>query len=105
MKLITDIKEKLQYYINNNEVVYQFCGELVEISNETMQKNKNALLDSFNRANLIEMCGKHNSSTKDGWPELTEWATDDDVLFLLDSIGVLICIPQKVALDNNLIMA
>lgn len=51
MKLITDIKEKLQYYINNNEVVYQSCGELVEVSNETMQKNKNALLDSFKRVN------------------------------------------------------
>lgn len=105
MKLITDIKEKLQYYINNNEVVYQFCGELVEISNEAVQKNKNALLDSFNRANLIEMYGKHNSSVKDGWPELTEWSTDDDVLFLLNGIGVLICIPKKEALDNNLIVA
>ena len=29
MKLITDIKEKLQYHINNNEVVYQFCSELM----------------------------------------------------------------------------
>lgn len=105
MKLITDIKEKLQYYINNNEVVYQFCGELVEISNETIQKNKNALLDSYNKANLIEMYGKHTSFVKDGWPELTEWSTDDDVLFLLDGIGVLICIPQKEALDNNLIVA
>lgn len=105
MKLITDIKENLQYYINHNEAVYQFCGELIEVSNETMQKNKNALLDSFNRANLIEMYGKHTSFVKDGWPELTEWSTDDDVLFLFDGIGVLICIPQKEALDNNLIVA
>ena len=104
MKLIKDIKEKLQYYINNNKVVYQFCGELVEISNETMLKNKNALLDFFNRANLIEMYGKHNSFVKNGWPELIEWSTDDDVLFLLDGIGGLICNPPKVALDNNLIM-
>lgn len=105
MKLITDIKEKLQYYINNNEVVYQFCGELVEVSNETMQKNKNTLLDSVNRANYIEMYGKHDSFVKDGLSELTEWSSDDDVLFLLDGIGVLICIPQKVALYNNPIMA
>lgn len=89
MKLITDIKEKLQYYINNNEVVYQFCGELVEVSNETMQKNKNTLLDSVNRANYIEMYGKHDSFVKDGLSELTEWSSDDDVLFLLDGIGVL----------------
>lgn len=64
MKLITDIKEKLQYYINNNEVVYQFCGELVEVSNETMQKNKNALLDSFKRVNLVKIYNKHNSFAK-----------------------------------------
>lgn len=105
MKLITDIKEKLQYYINNKEVVYQFCGELIDISNETMQKNKNALLDSFNRANLIEIYGKHNSFVGNGLSKLTEWSTDNDVLFLLDGIGVLICISKKSALDNNLIAA
>lgn len=102
---MTDIKEKLHHYINNNEVVYQFCGELVEISNETMQKNKNALLESFNKVHLIDIFEKHNSFVKDGWPELTKWSTDDDVLFLLDDIGVLICIPKKEALDNDLIMA
>ena len=105
MKLITDIKEKLQYYINNNEVVYQFCGELVGVSNETMQKNKNALLDSFKRVNLVKIYNKHNSFAKNGCPELTDWSTDDNGLFLLYGVGVLTCISKKATLDNNLIAA
>ena len=44
MKLTTDIKEKLHYYINNKEVVYQSCGELVEVSNDTKKENKDTLL-------------------------------------------------------------
>ena len=100
MKFITDIKEKLQYYINNNEVVYPVSGELIEISNETSQKNKNALLDYFNRVNLVKIYNKHNSFAKDGCPELTDWSTDDNGLFLLYGIGVLTCIPQKATLDN-----
>lgn len=87
MKVTTDIKEKLQYYINNNEDVYQFCDELVEISNEAMQKNKEELLDYFKRANQILVYA------------------DDDVLFLLYDVGVLTCISKKATLDNNLIAA
>lgn len=87
MKVITDIKEKFQYYINNNEVVYQFCGELVEISNEAMLKNKEELLDYFKRANQILVY------------------TDDDVQFLLNGVEVMTCIQSKSALDNNLIAA
>lgn len=87
MKVTTYIKEKLQYYINNNEDVYQFCDELVEISNEAMQKNKEELLDYFKRANQILVYA------------------DDDVLFLLYDVGVLTCISKKATLDNNLIAA
>ena len=87
MKVITDIKENLQYYINNNEDIYHFCGELIEKSNEAMQKNKDELLDYFKRANQILVY------------------TDDDVLFLLDGVEVMICIQSKSALDNNLIAA
>lgn len=87
MKVTTDIKEKLQYYINNNEDVYQFCDELVEMSNDAMQKNKEELLDYFKRANQILVYA------------------DDDVLFLLYGLEVLICIQRKSAFDNYLIAA
>ena len=95
----------LQAYVEANEVVYQFCGELMEVSNGTEKENKETLLDYFRRANRVELYTKHDRWAKDGWPELTDWSTDDDVLFLLDGIGVLICIPKKEALANNLIKA
>lgn len=105
MKLTTNIKDKLQYYISNNEVVYQFCGEVVKTSNETAQKNKKELLGYFKRANLILVYDKNSNFVRSGWSELTDRATDDDVLFLLDGVGVLICISPKEALANNLIVA
>lgn len=95
----------LQTYVENNEVVYQFCGELMEVSNDTEKENKVTLLGYFRRANRVEVYSKQDRWAKDGWPELTDWSTDDDMLFLLDGVGVLICIPKKEALANNLIEA
>ena len=93
----------LQAYVEANEVVYQFCGELMEVSNDTEKENKEALLDYFRRANRVELYTKHDRWAKDGWPELADWSTDDDVLFLLDGVGVMICIPKKEAVKNHLI--
>lgn len=31
----------LQKYVETHEVVYQFCGELMEVSNDTEKENKN----------------------------------------------------------------
>lgn len=95
----------LRRYIEQNEVVYQFCGELMEVSNETEKEHKETLLGYFRRANSVEVYTKHDRWAKDGWPELADWSTDDDVLFLLDGVGVMICIPKKEALANNLIEA
>ena len=105
MKLTTDMKEKLQYYINNNEVVCQFRSELVEASNETTQENKNAGPDYFNRVKPIEVYGKHHSFTRDNWSELTDWVTNDDFLFLLDCVGMMIRTPKKEVLTNNILAA
>ena len=93
----------LQAYVEANEVVYQFCGELMEVSNGTEKENKETLLDYFSRANRVELYTKHDRWAKDGWPELADWSTDDDVLFLLDGVGVMICIPKKEAVKNHLI--
>lgn len=93
----------LQAYVEANEVVYQFCGELMEVSNGTEKENKETLLDYFRRANRVELYTKHDRWAKDGWPELADWSTDDDVLFLLDGVGVMICIPKKEAVKNHLI--
>ena len=92
----------LQTYVENNEVVYQFCGELMEVSNDTEKENKETLLGYFRRANRVEVYTKHDRWAKDGWPELADWSTDDDVLFLLDGVGVMICIPKKESVENHL---
>ena len=105
MKSVDNMKEILLNYIKNNEVVYQFCGELMEVSNDTEKENKETLLGYFRGANRVEVYTKHDSWAKEGWPELADWSTDDDVLFLLDGIGVMICIPKKEAIANNLIEA
>lgn len=101
-KITADI---LQKYVETNEVVYQFCGELMEVSNDIEKENKETLLGYFRRANRVEVYTKQDRWAKDGWPELTGWSTDDDMLFLLDGVGVMICIPKKEALANNLIEA
>lgn len=50
----------LQAYVEANEVVYQFCGELMEVSNGTEKENKETLLDYFRRANRVELYTKHD---------------------------------------------
>lgn len=95
----------LHTYVENNEVVYQCCGELMEISNDTEKENKKALLGYLGGDNRVVNYTEHGSFVREGWAELTDWSTDDDVLFLLDGVGVMICIPKKEAIANNLIEA
>ena len=85
----------LRRYIKQNEVVYKFCGELMEVSNDTEKENKETLLGYFRRANRVEVYMKHDRWAKDGWPELADWSTDEDVLFLLDGVGVMIVFQRK----------
>ena len=93
----------LQKHIETNEVVYQFCGELMEVSNDKEKENKETLLGYFRGVNRVEIYTKHDSFVANNWTELSSWSTDDDVLFLLQNIGVLICVPKKEALNNKLI--
>lgn len=101
----TQIVNILRKYIEQNEVVYQFCGELMEVSNESEKENKETLFRYFSRANRVEVYTKHDRWAKDVWPELADWSTSNDVLFFLDGVRVLICIPKKEAISNNLIEA
>ena len=105
MSITKNITSQLLNYVMNNEVVYQFCGELMEVSNDKEKENKETLLGYFRGANRVEIYTKHDSFVANNWPELSSWSTDDDVLFLLDGVGVMICIPKKKAIANNLIEA
>ena len=100
-----NIKENLRTYIINNEVVFQAFGGLVEVANEAEKENREELLVYFDDASSVEVYQKGHWFIKDEFADLDGWATDDDVLFLLQNIGVLICVPKKLALDNNLIAA
>lgn len=105
MGVAKNIISQLLNHVTNNEMVYQFCGELMNISNETEKENKKTLLGYFRRAKRMEVHTKQERLAKDGWPELSDWATDDDVLFLLDGVGVMTCIPKKRPIDNILFAA
>lgn len=104
MKLVDNIKELLQEYIKKNEVVYQVCNDLVEVSNEENKDNRQILLGYFDKTSSIEIYEKGASFIHEPFEELDNWATKDDVLFLLEIIGILICIPRNIALSAGLIV-
>ncbi len=55
----------------------------MEVSNDIEKENKETLLGYFRRANRVEVYTKYDRWAKDGWPELADWSTDDDVLSCL----------------------
>lgn len=105
MNIVNNIKEHLRDYIVNNEVVFQACGELIEVANELEEVNRKNLLDDLNRTSKIEVYEKDSLFIKDDFLELNDWSFRDDVLFLLQTVGVLICIARKEVLNNGLIAA
>lgn len=103
MKLSQNIIEKLRQYVEKNEVVYQVYEELVEISNDQNTDNRKALLDYFNHASSVEVYEKGATYLHEPFEDLDEWATPKDVLFLLETIGVVICVPHQEAIEQELI--
>ena len=101
----TIAKDTLCEYVKQNEVVFQALGDLIEVANEAEKENKEVLLSYFDDASSVEVYVKGQWLIKEEFAELDGWATEDDVLFLLQNIGVLICVPKNLALDNNLIAA
>ena len=95
--------ELLKHYIENNEVVYQFCGGLIEVSNNIEKENKETLLNYFYGAYRVEVYNRNDLFVRDNWTDLTDWSRDDDALLLLENIGVLICIPKNKAIESNLV--
>ena len=105
MKKIVVSKEKLQNYILNNEAVFQVFGELMEVANDNEEENRLNLLDYLNSASSIEIYEKGHWYIKDEFQDINDWSQKDDVLLLLETIGVLVCITRKDALNNGLIAA
>lgn len=105
MKIAENIKEKLCEYIKQNEVVFQAFGNLVEVANENEKENKEELLAFFKDSSSVEVFNKGHWFIKDDFADLNSWAQENDVLFLLQNIGVLICVNKRDALTNKLIAA
>lgn len=95
--------EKLRQFVESNEVVYQEFENVIEISNDQNPQNRKALLDCFKHVSSVEVYQKGSAFIHEPFEELDKWATDEDLLFLLELIGVLICIPRKVAIEQKLI--
>lgn len=105
MKKAVVSKEKLHNYISRNEVVYQAFGELMEVSNDKEEGNRMNLLKYLNSASSINVYEKDHWYIKEEFQDINDWSKKDDVLFLLETIGVIICITRKEALENKLIAA
>ena len=101
----TIAKDTLREYVMRNEVEFQAFGNLVEVANEAEKENREELLAYFDDASSVEVYQKGHWFIKDEFADLDGWATDDDVMFLLQNIGVLICISKKDALNNEIIAA
>ena len=101
----TIVKDTLREYVMRNEVVFQAYGDLVEVANEAEKENREELLAYFDKTSSVEVYQKGHRFIKDEFADLDGWATEDDVMFLLQNIGVLICVPKQHAIVNNLIAA
>lgn len=105
MKLDIESTKKLLDYIKSKEVVYQAYGDLIEVANDDNLANRNEIVDLFNIAESIEVYHKDDAFIQEPFEDMNNWATNDDVLFLLLNIGVLICVPKREALGNILMAA
>lgn len=105
MKLNIESTKKFLDYIKNNEVIYQVCDGLIEVSNAGNTENRNALTDFFKKAICIEAFQKNDVIIQESFADLNNWSTDDDTLLLLQDVGVLVCVPKKDVSDNNLMIA
>lgn len=101
----TIVKDTLREYVKEKEVVFQALGSLVEVANEAEQDNSEEFLTYFDETSSVEIYQKGLWFIKDEFADFDGWATQDDVLFLLPSISVLIYVPKEQTIGNKLIAA
>lgn len=103
MKLDIESTKKLLDYIKSNEVVYQTYGGLIEVANDSNIGNRNELINLFNRADCVEVYHKDDTFIQEPFENLNNWATKDDIFFLLQIVGVLLCIPKQLVTENAIL--
>lgn len=103
MKLSFEAIKRLKHYIMNDEVVYQECDNLMEISNNENPDNRQYLLGCLNREPSIKVCGRLNLCPNTDFTDLTRWSTKGDVLIFMEASGILMCLPYKSAIESKII--
>lgn len=103
MKLDIEQTKKLLDYIKSNEVVYQTYGGLIEVANDCNVDNRSELIDFINQADCVEVYHKDDTFVQEPFKDLNNWATKDDMFFLLQIIGVLLCIPKQLVTENAIL--
>lgn len=103
MQLTKDSIDNLRGYIANNEVVYQVCDELIEVANNSNPDNRDLLLAYNNQASKVMVLYKGSTMLHEGFEDIDNWATEDDSLFFMETSGVVICIPSKLAKQSQII--
>lgn len=103
MKLDIESTTKLLDYIKSNEVVYQTYGGLIEVANDSNKNNRSELIDFINRADSVEVYHKDDTFIQEPFADLNNWATKDDMFFLLQIAGVLLCIPKQLVIENAIL--
>ena len=94
-------KDTLREYVKENEVVFQAFGSLVGVANESEKENREELLSYFDDTLGVEIYQKGHRFIKDEFADLDRWATQNDVLFPLQNVGVLICVPKNKPLKTK----
>ena len=97
MELSFEAIKRLKHYIMNDEVVYQECDNLMEISNNENPDNRQYLLGCLNSEPSIKVCGRLNLCPN------TRWSTKGDVLIFMEASGILMCLPYKSAIESKII--
>ena len=90
----------------NNYAVSKWCSNVAQPDLQTKAENpdiRSSLLKSLDLVSSIELYQKDDSFIHEPFENLDNWATGDDALFLLEIIGILICIPCKLATAHNLL--
>lgn len=104
MILSENIIERLSEYIENNDIVYQPCDELIEVSNDKKTNNRKFLLESLAKTSKIEVYLSGSSFIHESFKDIDDWSNDNDCLFFLKPINLIMCIPKAVASTANFII-
>lgn len=85
-------KQKLSQYILDEEVVFQYGGELVEVAHgkdDTLSKELSDVVRQSPDVKIVSF-----DEVKDDFFDLVDWAIEESDILIFVDYDVLICIPK-----------